>query len=72
MNAPSRVSPPTTVEDFLAQLQLSKYWTAFERMGFDTLDALQDLNEAVLEDMEVAKGHQGRILRKTREIANLM
>lgn len=55
---------PGSMEDFLNQLNLTKYWDVFARMGFDTLDTLQDLSEKVLEEMEVATGHQGRILRK--------
>lgn len=65
-SAPSNT--PTSLEDFLTQLNLAKYWDVFSQMGFDTLDSLQDLNEQILEDMQVAKGHQGRVLRKALEV----
>ena len=54
-------SPPTSVEEFLRQLGLDHYWESFKEMGFDTLDTLQDLNEAILSGMKVVLSHQGKL-----------
>jgi hypothetical protein len=56
------------VQDFLQQLGLDCYWGAFKEMGFDTVDTLQDITEANLNAMKVAVGHQGKLLRKIKEL----
>jgi hypothetical protein len=49
-------------------LGLDRYWEVFKEMGFDTLDALQDINESILNTMKIAIDHQGRLLRKIKEL----
>jgi hypothetical protein len=41
---------------------------AFLSSGFDTLDTLQDLASEDFDKMKVMRGHQGKILRKAKEI----
>jgi hypothetical protein len=36
------------------------------------LDSLEDLNEGALNEMGVALGHKGRILRRVKEIVQLV
>jgi hypothetical protein len=61
---------PTSVEDFLKQLKVECYFDVFVRNGFDELDTIEYLTEKALSDMKVAIGHQGKILRKAREIVS--
>jgi hypothetical protein len=37
-------------------------------MGFDSLDTLQDINEAILTDMKVTIGHQGKLLCNIKDL----
>lgn len=61
---------PTSVEEFLEQLSLNKYWDTFKQMGFDELDTLEDINEVTLNAMNVALGHQGKLMRKIKELVS--
>jgi hypothetical protein len=60
------------MEEFLQQLKLEVYWPIFQEKGFDELDSLEDLNEGALNEMGVALGHKGRILRRVKEIVQLV
>jgi hypothetical protein len=60
------------MEEFLKQLKLEVYWHIFQEKGFDELDSLEDLNEGALDKMGVALGHKGRILRRVKEIVQLV
>jgi hypothetical protein len=57
------------MEEFLAQLKLECYWGVFQEHKFDELDSLEDLSESALDKIGVALGHQGRILRRIKDIA---
>jgi hypothetical protein len=59
---------PTSVQEFLQQLDLERYWNSFDRMGFDKLDTLQDLKESTLTTMEVALGYQGKLLCSIKKL----
>jgi hypothetical protein len=59
---------PTTVEDFLKQLNREGYLNVFVENGFDTIDTLKYLDTNALNDMKVLRGHQGNLLARIREI----
>jgi hypothetical protein len=63
---------PTSMEEFLKQLKLECYWETFQENRFDELGSLEDLTEGALDKMGVALGHKGRILRRVKEIAQLV
>ncbi len=63
------VQVPGSVEAFLKEMGLARYWAKFEETGFDMLDTLEDLNESVLNAMNVSPGHQGKLLRRAKQIA---
>jgi hypothetical protein len=69
---PTLPTLPTSMEEFLEQLKLVVYWPVFREKGFDELDSLEDLDEGTLNEMGVALGHKGRILRRVKEITRLV
>jgi hypothetical protein len=56
------------VYQFLKQLNLAQYCKIFSDNGFDDLDTLKGLKESSLVKMQVLEGHQGKILRKVKEV----
>jgi len=45
-----------SVEEWLSTLELSEYWPAFEKAGYDDLDTVMDLTEAeIRDDISIAK-----------------
>ncbi len=63
---------PGSVEAFLKEMGLERYWAKFEENGFDMLDTLEDLNESTLDAMRVSPGHQGKLLRRAKQVAELV
>jgi hypothetical protein len=66
--APPTSSLPASIDEFLQQLNLECYQDAFKLAGFDMLDTLQDLGPKDLRDMNIARGHQGKLSRKAKEV----
>jgi hypothetical protein len=60
---------PSTVEEFLEQLKLQRYWNVFKDNGFEEFDMLKYMDTNVLNKMEVLLAHQGKLLERLREIA---
>lgn len=53
-------------------MNLEQYWPTFEERGFDDVDSISDLNEAMLDKMGIIKdGHRARLLRKAKEWSNM-
>jgi hypothetical protein len=59
---------PSTVEEFLEQLKLQRYWNVFKDNGFEEFDMLKYMDTNALNKMEVLLGHQGKLLERMREI----
>jgi hypothetical protein len=60
---------PTTVEDWLNEMGLARYWTTFKDNGYDIIGALAGLNEATLDLLGITlNGHRELLLRKAKEI----
>lgn len=63
---------PASIEEYLKGLNLERYLDVFTQTGFDMVDTLRDLEEADLNNMRVPRGHQGKLLRRAKEIAALL
>jgi len=61
-------SLPLTVEEFLKQLKLQRYWDVFKDNGFEELDMLKYLDANTLKEMWILLGHQGKLLERMQEI----
>jgi hypothetical protein len=57
------------VEEILKEIGLERYLEVFRQNGFDELDTLKDLNESDMATMSIPRGHQGKLLRRAKEIA---
>ncbi len=51
-----------SVQQFLEQIELQRYFEVFTSNGFDKPDTLKYLDLGALRDMGVALGHQGKLL----------
>eukprot|EP01083_Nonionella_stella_P271756 921130_1 len=54
------------IGDFLSELGLGRYLSAFRDEGFETMDELQEINESQLKEIGLKMAHRLKLLKKIR------
>jgi hypothetical protein len=65
---PATLPTVTSVQQFLERVDLQQYFELFKSNGFNKLDTLKYLDLSALKAMEVALGHQGKLLDHVKRI----
>jgi hypothetical protein len=55
-----------SIEEWLKGFNMHKYWSTFEKNGYDSVEAVKELDNNTLTMIGVALGHQAIILRNVR------